>query len=141
MKRKLIILVISIFVMLCTQPAYAIQPVKDSKELQFQDMLVLFLLPYMNDKLSEVYAPLLRTAPVLYPYFVEVNEVRRVKGFRGFDFLITVEAYPTVGPHISVGEDLFTFDISPYDVKLVEFEHVKGPDPSDFPPNYMDLLK
>ncbi|MGO4698769.1 DUF3888 domain-containing protein [Paenibacillus sp. 2TAB26] len=37
---------------------------------------------------------------------------------------------PVVGPHISVGEDRLTFDISPMNpdnVKLVGWKHIKGP--------------
>lgn len=117
-------------------------PEKDSRELKFQDMIVLFLLPYMNDKLAEVYAKDLKVAPGLYPYYIDVKHVDRLNGFRGFEFQITLEATPTIGPHIPVGEDLFTFEVkSGVDVKLVKFEHLKGPNKKDFPPNYQDLLK
>lgn len=114
---------------------------QDSKQLQFQDMLMLFLLPYMNEKLNEVYSSLLTGSPDLYPYFVEVKHVERVNGFRGFHFTITVEATPTVGPHIPVGKDLFTFDLMPNGAQLIKFQHLKGPNKRDFPPNYLDLLK
>lgn len=118
------------------------KPEKDSRELKFQDMLVLFLLPYMNDKLTDVYSKDLKVAPDLYPYFIDVKHIDRLNGFRGFEFQITLEATPTVGPHIAVGEDLFTFEVkSGVDVKLVKFEHLKGPNKKDFPPNYQDLLK
>jgi len=102
---------------------------------------MLFLLPYMNEKLSEVYSSLLTGSPDLYPYFVEVKHVERVNGFRGFHFTITVEATPTVGPHIPVGKDLFTFDLMPNGAQLIKFQHLKGPNKRDFPPNYLDLLK
>ncbi|WP_286154996.1 DUF3888 domain-containing protein [Bacillus sp. FJAT-27264] len=126
-----------------TSYCYAVgkQRQEDSRELQLQDMLVLQLLPHMDEKLSEVYSNVLTVPPVLYPYFVDVKHTERVNGFRGFDFLITLDATPTVGPHIPVGEDLFTYQISPFGVKLKKFEHVKGPNPNDFPPNYKDLLK
>ncbi|WP_193726781.1 DUF3888 domain-containing protein [Paenibacillus guangzhouensis] len=115
---------------------------QDSTQLQFQDMLVLFLLPYMSDKLGEVYAKDLKVPPDLYPYFVDVSDVKRVNGFRGFDFLITLRVVPTVGPHIPVGEDRFQFEITPgVNVKLVNFKHIKGPNKMDFPPNYQDLLR
>ncbi|MFC3768342.1 DUF3888 domain-containing protein [Paenibacillus sp. GCM10012303] len=118
------------------------KPKQDSRELQFQDMLVLFLLPYMNEKLAEAYSRELKVAPDLYPYFVDVTHVERVNGFRGFNFLITLVATPTVGPHIPVGKDRFTFEISPrVKVKLKKFDHLQGPNKIDFPPNYQDLLK
>ncbi|OCT13890.1 hypothetical protein A8709_17840 [Paenibacillus pectinilyticus] len=116
--------------------------VADSRELQNQDMLVLFLLPLMEQKLAEVYVSTLKESPGLYPYYVDVTKVERVNGFRGYEFRITLHATPTLGPHIPVGEDLFTFEISPGPkVKLIKFEHVKGPEKKKFPPNYQDLLR
>lgn len=117
-------------------------PDQDSRELMFQDMLMLFLLPHIEKKIDEIYSPLLKEAPTVYPYFVDVTEVKRVNGFRGFDFIVTLDVVPTVGPHISVGEDKLTFRISPGPtVKLESFKHLKDPQKSDFPPNYQDLLR
>lgn len=108
----------------------------------FQDMLMTFLSPYIDKKIAEIYAPLLRESPMVYPYFVDVTEVKRINGFRGFDFLITLNVYPTVGPHISVGEDTMTFRISSGPkVKLESFRHLKDPNKSDFPPNYQNILR
>ncbi|BBI33784.1 DUF3888 domain-containing protein [Cohnella abietis] len=144
--RQKIIMIILVIISLVLMPqvssAKIKKPALDSRELQLQDMLTLFLLPYMNDKLSEVYAYELNAAPELYPYFVDVTKTDRLNGFRGYTLSITLHAHPTVGPHIPVGEDLFTFEVSPLvNVKLVTYEHLKGPKKSDFPPNYQDLLK
>ncbi|MGF7036573.1 hypothetical protein J2T17_007647 [Paenibacillus mucilaginosus] len=143
--RKIISMII-IASMVTLQPSYASpvinNPTEDSRELQLQDMLVLFLLPYMNNKLAEVYAEVLTGAPDLYPYFVDVKHIERVNGFRGYDFVITLDATPTVGPHITVGQDIFTYQISPVvGVKLIKFQHLKGPDKKNFPPNYQDILR
>ncbi|MET3545738.1 hypothetical protein ABID47_002349 [Paenibacillus favisporus] len=87
-------------------------PDEDSRELQYQDMLMLFLLPYIEERLPNIYEPLLTVTPMLYPYMAEVVEVRRSNGFRGYSFICTIEVVPTVGPHIPVGKDRFTFEIS-----------------------------
>ncbi|MFD0678282.1 MULTISPECIES: DUF3888 domain-containing protein [unclassified Paenibacillus] len=139
MRKKCIIILLIIALLASWQGSYVtaaiIKPEKDSRELQFQDMLLLFLLPYMNDKLAEVYSKELIDAPDLYPYFVDVIHVERVNGFRGFDFLIMLDATPTVGPHIPVGRDLFTFEISSgVQVKLKNYQHLKGPNKKDFRP-------
>lgn len=120
------------------------KPKEDSKELMFQDMLMLFLLPHIEKKIDEIYANLLNYSPEIYPYFVEVKDVHRVNGFRGFHFSITLEVVPTVGPHIPVGKDILTFDISlqnPDNVELLSWKHLKDPQKSDFPPNWQDVLK
>lgn len=114
---------------------------EESRELQFQDMLMLFLLPYIDEQLPRIYAPLLTQTPQLYPYFVDVINVERVNGFRKFVFLITLEVVPTVGPHIPVGRDRVTFEISTGKVKLISVNHLKGPNKDDFPPNYLDILR
>lgn len=116
-------------------------PLEDSRELHLQDMLVLLLLPYMQDKLDTVYSNVLTSSPQIYPYFVDVKKTKRVNDFRGFDLRITLDVHPTVGPHIPVGEDEFTYRISPFGVELKSFEHLRGPNKDDFPPNYQDLLK
>ncbi|WP_342478400.1 DUF3888 domain-containing protein [Paenibacillus sp. FSL H7-0350] len=86
----------------------------------------------MNEQLKAAYFSLLTTTPQLYPYLVQVEQVERLNGFRSFDFQITLRAFPTVGPHISVGEDLFTYRISSSQVKLVEYKHLKGPERHPF---------
>nr|WP_277600922.1 DUF3888 domain-containing protein [Paenibacillus whitsoniae] len=79
--------------------------------------------------------------PIVHPDSVNVKNVERVSAFRGFDFLITIDAQPIVGPHIPVGEDVLTYRISAAGVELKNFEHLKGPNKDDFPPNYQNLLK
>ncbi len=114
---------------------------EDSAELQLQDMLVLILLPHMKEKLAEVYSDVISIPPVVYPDSVNVKSIERVAAFRGFDFLITIDAQPVVGPHIPVGEDVLTYRISSAGVELKNFEHLRGPDKEDFLPNYQNLLK
>ena len=117
-------------------------PDQDSRELMFQDMLMTFLSPYIEKKIAEIYAPLLTITPTVYPYLVEVTDMKRVNGFRGFDFLITLNIHPTVGPHLTVGEDTMTFRISSGPkVKLESIKHLRDPQKSDLTPNYQNILR
>jgi hypothetical protein len=146
MRKRIIKLILTAILLISlqtpgTSAAFKL-PNQDSRELQFQDILLQFLLPYIHDKLAEVYSTELTVTPDVYPYFIDVTHVERVNGFRGYQLQITLDIIPTVGPHISVGEDLITFEISPIvGVKLMKAVHLKGPDKKDFPPNYLDLLK
>ncbi|WP_245856166.1 DUF3888 domain-containing protein [Paenibacillus rigui] len=70
-----------------------------------------------------------------------MKSIKRVDAFRRFDFLITIDAQPIIGPHIPVGEDILTYRISPAGVELKNFEHLRGPNKDDFLPNYQNLLK
>lgn len=49
---------------------------------------------------------------MVYPYFVDVVKSQRMNEFRGFILQITLEVTPTVGPHISVGKDRITLEVS-----------------------------
>ncbi|MFS0869187.1 DUF3888 domain-containing protein [Paenibacillus xylanilyticus] len=114
----------------------------DSRELQLQDMIVLSLYSHMKKELEKAYADVLTTSPNLYPYDVDILDIERVDGFRGFTFQITLEAAPTVGPHIVVGKDVFTYQISPpFNVKLTLYQHRDGPNKNAIPWNYSNLLK
>jgi hypothetical protein len=95
----------------------------------------------MKEKLAEVYSDVISIPPVVNPDSVVVKSIKRVAAFRGFDFLITIDAHPIIGPHIPVGKDVFTYRISPAGVELKNFEHLSGPNKDDFLPNYQNLLK
>ncbi|WP_407669603.1 DUF3888 domain-containing protein [Paenibacillus kobensis] len=98
----------------------------------------------MIKQIDKIYAGILTYSPEVYPYFVDVIDMQRINGFRGYRFRLTLEVHPTVGPHIPVGTDILYFEISAKNtdyVKLWGWRHVKGPQLSDFPPNWKDVLK
>lgn len=135
-------------IMMQTVISYAADPIQkkpsaDSRTLQLQDMLVLMLLPYIQKDISPEYSKVLAVpgSPDVYPYFVDVVETRRENGFRGYQLCITIHVHPTVGPHISVGEDMMSYQISAGGVRLVHYKHLRGPRAADFPPNYQYLLR
>ncbi|MFX3634979.1 MAG: DUF3888 domain-containing protein [Candidatus Pristimantibacillus sp.] len=116
-------------------------PHEDSRELQFQDMMMLFLLPYIDKAVSDYYSKLLTGSPNVYPYQVSVIKVARMNRFRGFNFLITLEVSPVVGPPIRVGRDNLTFQVAPTvpnTVKLVKYEHLKT---YELPPNWQHIIR
>ncbi|MNN88944.1 hypothetical protein D3C81_2066920 [compost metagenome] len=77
--------------------------------------------------------------PLVYPYFVKVVDSIRINGFRGFNLSITLDVTPVVGPHISVGEDRLTFQISVGpEVKLVNYTHLKS---YELPPHWQNIVK
>ncbi|SEN39577.1 DUF3888 domain-containing protein [Lihuaxuella thermophila] len=114
---------------------------QESKELLYQDMLMLFLLPHIDQAVHDFYAKQLTASPVVYPYQVEVKKAERVGGSRSFHFLITLETTPVVGPHIPVGTDRLRFEIDPTlpgQVKLIQFEHLKS---HELPPRWRHMIR
>ncbi|MGM0883437.1 MAG: DUF3888 domain-containing protein [Bacillota bacterium] len=114
-------------------------PRQDSTELQLQDMLMLLLLPHINDAVNTYYQQFLNEVPLVYPYQIDVIQIQRVNGFRGFIFGITIEVTPVVGPHISVGKDRITFQISAGpSVKLLRYTHLED---FELPPHWQDIVR
>ena len=144
MKRNVIAISLTvIFILLSPKQTYAEKshrpPQEDSTELRLQDMLMSFLNPYINHAVQDYYQDLLREPPLVYPYFVDVVESHRVNGFRGFILSITLDVTPVVGPHISVGQDRLTFEISAGPkVKLVNYTHLRT---DALPTNWQHTVK
>ncbi|MFC7686626.1 DUF3888 domain-containing protein [Ureibacillus sp. GCM10028918] len=117
-------------------------PPQDTKEMLINDILMLLLGPQIDKAVSDYYSKYLNETPLVYPYQVEIVNIDRIGGFRTFDFLITLEITPVVGPHISVGKDRLTFEISPTiipgQIKLMKFEHLET---HELPPNWQDIIK
>ncbi|NIK76413.1 hypothetical protein FHS15_001538 [Paenibacillus castaneae] len=116
-----------------------LKPRQDSTELQLQDMLMLLLSPAVDDSVNNYYRKLLKESPLVYPYQSNIVQIERSNGFRGFIFLITVEVMPVVGPHIAVGKDRITFQISAGPtVNLKEFRHIQD---FELPPHWQDIIR
>ncbi|MBS4199148.1 DUF3888 domain-containing protein [Bacillus sp. FJAT-49732] len=117
-------------------------PPKDTKEMMVNDILMLLLGPEIDTAVSNYYSEYLTYSPSVYPYQVEIVNVKRIGGFRTFHFLITLETTPVVGAHISVGKDRLIFEIAPTiipsQIKLKKFEHLET---HDLPPHWQDIIK
>ncbi|MFU1797921.1 DUF3888 domain-containing protein [Paenibacillus azoreducens] len=117
---------------------------KEPKLLLYQDMVLEFLLPDIQNAVNNYYQNLLSANPLVYPYQIDIIQAKRVNGGpgdRGFHFSITLETTPVLGPHIAVGKDRMTFEISPLfpdKVKLIAFRHLQS---YELPPNLEELLK
>lgn len=116
-------------------------PTEDSPELQMKDMFMLLLSPAIDKEVSDYYSDFYDTTPLVYPYQINVVNTKRIGGFRTFHFEITIEITPVVGPHISVGKDRLSFEISPTlpgQVRLKEYKHLET---HDLPPNWQHIIK
>ncbi len=145
MKKKFFVVFMLFLVMSFITPSYAKNtvefPEEDSTELQYQDMIMLFLGPHIDQAISDHYSFYLKKDPIVYPYQIEVKKVNRINEFREFHFVIILEVTPVVGPHITVGKDKLVFEVAPTipkKVKLLKFEHLET---HELPPVWMHLLR
>ena len=57
--------------------------------------------------------------------FIKILNIERPNGNRTSHFIINIEVEPFIGPHITVGKDRISIDLSyPGYQKLLKFEHL-----------------
>lgn len=100
-----------------------------SKEELYQDIYNTLLFPYIQSAIDAYYKK-----PVSFDLFgVKTLQITRPQGYRTFTFIIKLQLLPFIGAHNSIGMDNITLEISPGEVKMIKFEHIK-----DFPiPQYL----
>ena len=123
-------------------PSYAkqdtYQPAENSKEELMMDLFFSLLSPVIDQVVWNYYSDFLTENPTVYPYQINILNIERIGEYRSFEFIITIEVTPVVGPHIDVGKDRITFYITPSTVKLRKFEHIET---YELPPNWQHIKK
>lgn len=103
------------------------EPKEQSPEELYQDLFISLLSTEIDKPIMDYYTKTLTYLPMVYPYEVHVEEAKRLGGYRSFEFLVTLQVTPVVGPHIAVGEDRLTLYISgDGQVQQRKFEHIKS---------------
>lgn len=140
--KKRIILSFLILCLMTSIPSNAEQnyykPAEKSEEELMMDLFLSVISPEIESAVASYYADLLTEVPIVYTYDIKILNMYRVGQYRSFQFLVTLEVTPVVGPHISVGKDLLTFDISPGNVSLKKFKHLES---YALPPNWQHIKK
>ncbi|MDQ0878889.1 hypothetical protein QFZ77_007548 [Paenibacillus sp. V4I3] len=141
MRKSIIALILAITLIIPIQnkTVLATKPTQDSTQLKLQDMLMVFLTPYIYKDVSEYYKSSLKFNPIIEPWRIDVIQAKRVTGFRGFDFSLIIEVEPTVGQHVLVGKDRIEYQLSfGPSVKLIKFTHLTT---YELPPDLKDILR
>lgn len=89
---------------------------ENSREELYQDIIMSFLTPYIEEAASDYY----RRSLIVAPYSVKILSMERPNGYRTFAFRMVLEVVPYVGPHLSVGVDHLTITIQPGGEVLIE---------------------
>lgn len=131
MKMKFCIVIMIVGTLLSQQPsckAESFMRQEDSKALQLQDLLMVYLSEFVEEDINNYYKKYISGGVTVYPYDVNFIKIDRLNGFRGYDFKVIIEAYPVVGAHNSIGKDRLTYQISflvPRKAKLLKYEHIE----------------
>jgi len=101
-------------------------PTQDSPQLRTEDMLMLLLNNNIYEVIGNYYYPrILKLKPEVKPWHISVIDSRRLNGFRGFVFEITIEVEPSLGHGVRIGKDRITYQLSVgSSVKLVNHTHL-----------------
>lgn len=142
MKKRVIIpsLFIICFIITITSNAAQkyYQPAKESEEELVMDLFLTTILPTIQTAVSNYYEASLTEDPLVYPYEIKILNMERLGQDHSFQFSVTLEVMPVVGPHISVGKDCIKLDISPGNVVLKEFKHLET---YELPPHWQHIKK
>ncbi|NEZ41273.1 DUF3888 domain-containing protein [Paenibacillus alvei] len=148
MKRLLMLVTIILMMAVLFMPVRAnaeirANPVEVDSDL-YPDMLMLMLLPQIQEAVNSYYRKVLTVEPVVYPYEFDVLKAARANqnpNNRDYDFLITLEVQPVVGPHIAVGKDRITLELSPLlpnNVRIKSYSHIET---NKLPINWQHILR
>jgi len=112
---------------------------KNSKEELYRDMLMILLLPILQNTVNNYYGEYLLVSPMVAPYNISILSMDRLGEDGTFDFRLKLELHPYVGPHLDVGLDYITIRLNPVDrVKIVKFEHIEN---YNLPSYYQNIIK
>lgn len=143
MKRKrivviiLFIIVVTITLKITFVNTAAKQTDEESKEILYQDVIITALSPTIDKAIDEYYQNVLSYLPGYDSSFIKILNIERPNGDRTWHFIITIEVTPYIGPHITVGKDRITLDLSyPGVPEILKFEHLED---YPLPERYKDL--
>ena len=129
--KKILLCIVVIFILIQFSSAFAAEDI-DNDTANVNEIVIKLLWPEIQSAVDSFYFPYLTVSPqVAYYYGTEIVEVS--------DNQLTIETTPYIGPHIGVGEDKITFNISNSgDVTVSEYEHIKS---YELPPHRQSIIK
>ncbi|BCJ95699.1 hypothetical protein acsn021_32680 [Anaerocolumna cellulosilytica] len=110
---------------------------EESQDILYQDVIITALAPTIDKAIDEYYKNVLTYLPGYDSSFIKILNIDRPNGNRTWHFIIDIEVEPFIGPHIAVGKDRISLDLSyPGIPKILKFEHIED---YPLPERYKDL--
>ncbi|KIL07491.1 hypothetical protein SR42_00080 [Clostridium botulinum] len=109
---------------------------EDSKEILYQDVAISLLIPYIQKEINNYYKEYLTELPIVFPYSVDIINVKREGGY---SIELELIVHPFVGPINIVGDDRIILKTGAFGtVEIKKFEHVKS---YPLPWNWKHIIK
>jgi hypothetical protein len=125
MKKLFLTLIIAVLLsgLTCLSPANALDLENPAR---LNSIIMTLLIPEIQSAVNEFYAPYLTIQPTVVA-FLGSKIVGIDGGENSSHYTVTVEIFPYIGPHISVGSDRLMLYISPLgNVTVKNFEHLES---------------
>jgi hypothetical protein len=141
-KRSILIatistLIVTVFTINNTYVNTTAKQVEESRDILYQDVIITALAPTIDKAIEEYYRNVLTYLPGYDSSFIKILNIERPNGYRTSHFIINIEVEPFIGPHITVGKDRISIDLSyPGYPKLLKFEHLED---HPLPEHYKNL--
>jgi len=143
--KKKIVLVVTIFILIVVAMTIkdsfintmAKQVEEESQDILYQDVIITALAPTIDKAVDDYYKNVLSYLPTYDGPFIKILNIERQNGNSTSHFIINIEVKPYIGPHIAVGKDRISIDLSrPGPPVILKFEHVED---YPLPERYKDL--
>lgn len=113
------------------------QDEEESQDILYQDVIITALAPTIDTAVADYYKNILTETPFYDSTSIKILKIKRPNGDRTSHFIIDIEVKPFIGPHITVGKDRISIELTyPESPKLLKFEHIKD---YPLPERYKDL--
>lgn len=123
----LILIIVIITIRTSIVNTLAKQVNEDPQAILYQDVTITALTPTIIEAISDYYKNLYTATPFFDSSTIKILNIERPNGNRTSYFIIKIEVRPFFGPHIPVGIDIITIELSyPGLQVLKKYEHVKS---------------
>ena len=104
-----------------------------SVEVPDREVLLTMLWPYVDMAITGHYGTENRYTVQTAPYVMEIVRIEQPERMIEYTYDVTIVVEPYANAHITIGEDLMTFEVSLTGIRLKNYQHNK-----DYPlPEYM----
>lgn len=137
------IMIFTIFLIGATQISFADSKTENTISLnntaRLNTIVKTLLMSKIQEATNKFYEPYLTIQPTVVAYLKD-SKITNIEGeISNSKYTVTVEIEPYIGPHISVGRDRITLDITADGMVTVKnFEHIKS---YELPPNYKNRYR
>jgi len=121
-----ILIVVVITIKISSINTTATQREEEAQDILYEDVIITALVPTINAAIDDYYKTFLTESPLYDSTSINILDIERPNGYRTWHFIINIEVSPFIGPHITVGKDKISIDLSyPGIPEILKFEHIE----------------